>query len=143
MGTPASNISTANVSRNMWGKHRFADLVALFQHGQLEEMTEAPLPIGDSSLRQAVPAPKEIARIWLGSRRDCSQIPPLLEEEAERKLFRVLIIRNLLILGSGTTAKKAPLPDPLYVYCTKIFFAFRLVKACHKRVSHRFRFLRR
>jgi hypothetical protein len=50
-------------------------------------------------------------------------------EAAGVELFRVLIIRNLLILGSGTTAKEAPLPDPLYVYCTKIFFAFRLVKS--------------
>jgi hypothetical protein len=32
----------------------------------------------------------------------------------------VLITRKLLILGIATTAKKAPLPDPLYVYCTKI-----------------------
>jgi len=39
------------------------------------------------------------------------------------ELFRVLITRNLLILGTATTAKKAPLPDPLYVYCTKMFFA--------------------
>jgi hypothetical protein len=35
----------------------------------------------------------------------------------------VLITRNLLILGTATTAKRAPLPDPLYVYCTKMFFA--------------------
>jgi hypothetical protein len=33
-----------------------------------------------------------------------------------------LITRNLLILGTATTAKKAPLPDPLYVYCTKMLF---------------------
>jgi hypothetical protein len=39
------------------------------------------------------------------------------------ELFRVLITRTLLILGTATTAKKAPLPDPLYVYCTKMFFA--------------------
>ena len=39
------------------------------------------------------------------------------------ELFRVLITRNLLILGIATTAKKAPLPDPLYVYCTKMLFA--------------------
>jgi len=26
-----------------------------------------------------------------------------------------------LILGTATTAKTAPLPDPLYVYCTKTF----------------------
>jgi hypothetical protein len=38
------------------------------------------------------------------------------------ELFRVLITRNLLILGTATTAKKAPLPDRLYVYCTKTFF---------------------
>jgi hypothetical protein len=37
------------------------------------------------------------------------------------ELFRVLITRNLLILGTATTAKTAPLPDPLYVYCTKCF----------------------
>jgi hypothetical protein len=36
------------------------------------------------------------------------------------ELFRVLITRNLLILGNATTAKKAPMPDPLYVYCTRI-----------------------
>ena len=39
------------------------------------------------------------------------------------ELFRVLITRNLLILGTATTAQKAPLPDPLYVYCTKMLFA--------------------
>jgi hypothetical protein len=39
------------------------------------------------------------------------------------ELFRVLITRNLLILGTATTAKKAPLPNPLYVYCTKMLFA--------------------
>jgi hypothetical protein len=32
----------------------------------------------------------------------------------------VLRIRKLLIPGTATKAKKAPLPDPLYVYCTKI-----------------------
>ena len=47
----------------------------------------------------------------------------MLEELAGVELFRVLITRNLLILGIATTAKKAPLPDPLYVYCTKIRFA--------------------
>ena len=36
------------------------------------------------------------------------------------ELFRVLITRNLLILGNATTAQKALLPDPLYVYCTKM-----------------------
>jgi hypothetical protein len=44
----------------------------------------------------------------------------ILVEAAGVKLFRILITRNLLILGTATTAKKAPLPDPLYVCCTKI-----------------------
>jgi hypothetical protein len=39
-------------------------------------------------------------------------------EAAGVELFRVLTTRNLLIPGTATTAKKAPLPDPLYVYCT-------------------------
>jgi hypothetical protein len=30
--------------------------------------------------------------------------------------------RNLLILGTATKAKKAALPNPLYVYCTKTLF---------------------
>ena len=34
----------------------------------------------------------------------------------------MLRTRKLLILGTGTRAKKAPLPDPLYVYCTKTLF---------------------
>ena len=50
-------------------------------------------------------------------------IDELLVEAAGVELFRVLITRNLLILGTATTAKKAPLPDPLYVYCAKMFFA--------------------
>jgi len=36
------------------------------------------------------------------------------------ELFSVLITRKLLIPGTATPAKKAPLPDPLYVYCTKM-----------------------
>jgi hypothetical protein len=44
-------------------------------------------------------------------------------EAAGVELFRVLITRNLLILGTATTAKKAPLPFPLYVYCTKMLYA--------------------
>ena len=35
----------------------------------------------------------------------------------------MLTARKLLIPGTATTAKKAPLPDPLYVYCTKMLFA--------------------
>jgi len=50
-------------------------------------------------------------------------INEILVEAAGVELFRVLITRNSLILGPATTAKKAPLPDPLYVYCTKMLFA--------------------
>ena len=39
------------------------------------------------------------------------------------ELFSVLTTRKLLIPGIAKTAKKASLPDPLYVYCTKILFA--------------------
>ena len=41
-------------------------------------------------------------------------------EAAGVELFSVLTARKLLIPGTATTAKKASLPDPLYVYCTKI-----------------------
>jgi hypothetical protein len=41
-------------------------------------------------------------------------------EAAGVELFSVLTTRKLLILGTATIAKKAPLPDPLYVYCTKM-----------------------
>ena len=55
------------------------------------------------------------------------------------ELFRVLITRNLLILGTATTAKKAPLPDPLYVYCTKMLFALESNRHhMAATVSHRF-----
>jgi hypothetical protein len=36
------------------------------------------------------------------------------------ELSSVLRTRKVLILGTATRAKKAPLPDPLYVYCTKM-----------------------
>ena len=58
----------------------------------------------------------------MGSKRN-DRWAELVVETAGVELFRVLITRNLLILGSATTAKKAPLPDPLYVYCTKILFS--------------------
>jgi hypothetical protein len=35
-----------------------------------------------------------------------------------------LTARKLLIPGTATTAKKAPLPNPLYVCCTKNAFRF-------------------
>jgi len=44
-------------------------------------------------------------------------------EAAGVELITMLTARKLLIPGTATTAKKAPLPDPLYVYCTKILFA--------------------
>jgi hypothetical protein len=47
----------------------------------------------------------------------------LLVEAAGVELSSVLTARKLLISGTATTAKKAPLPDPLYVYCTKMLFA--------------------
>jgi hypothetical protein len=50
-------------------------------------------------------------------------LKPNMVEAAGVELFSVLITRKLLILGIAKTAKKAPLPDPLYVYCTKIRFA--------------------
>jgi hypothetical protein len=36
------------------------------------------------------------------------------------ELSSVLTARKLLIPGTATTAKKASLPDPLYVYCTRM-----------------------
>ena len=47
-------------------------------------------------------------------------IKEILVEATGVELITILITRNLLILGSATTAKKAPLPSPLYVYCTKM-----------------------
>ena len=41
-------------------------------------------------------------------------------EAAGVELIRVLTTRKLLILGTATTARKAPLPNPLYVYCTRM-----------------------
>src|SRR5208282_3999946 len=47
------------------------------------------------------------------------------------ELITILITRNLLILGTATKAKKAPLPDPLYVYCTKMLFALEFPRTSH------------
>ena len=41
-------------------------------------------------------------------------------EAAGVELITMLTARKLLIPGSATRAKKASLPDPLYVYCTKM-----------------------
>jgi hypothetical protein len=48
-------------------------------------------------------------------------INEILVEAAGVELITMLTARKLLILGSATRAKKVPLPDPLYVYCTRIF----------------------
>ena len=55
----------------------------------------------------------------------CKQliINELLVEATGVELITMLAARKLLILGSATRAKKAPLPDPLYVYCTIFCFA--------------------
>jgi hypothetical protein len=45
-------------------------------------------------------------------------------EAAGVELFSVLTARKLLILRMARGAKKAPLPVPLYVYCTKILSSF-------------------
>jgi hypothetical protein len=42
---------------------------------------------------------------------------------AHLELITMLTARKLLIPGSATTAKKASLPNPLYVYCTKMLLA--------------------
>jgi hypothetical protein len=41
-------------------------------------------------------------------------------EAAGVELSSVLRTRKLLIVGTATKAQKAPLPNPLYVYCTKM-----------------------
>jgi hypothetical protein len=60
-------------------------------------------------------------------------------EAAVVELSCVLRTRKLLILGTATTAQKAPLPDPLYVYCTKMLFALESNRHhMAAAVSHRF-----
>jgi|HubBroStandDraft_1064217.scaffolds.fasta_scaffold11574_2 hypothetical protein len=56
-------------------------------------------------------------------------INKILVEAAGVELIRRLTVRKLLIPGIATTAKKASLPDPLYVYCTKIFSFLNLFDA--------------
>src|ERR1700692_4328488 len=59
-------------------------------------------------------------------------------ETAGVEVITMLTARKL-ILGSATRAKKAPLPDPLYVYCTKILLG---LESCKHSIavtgSHRF-----
>jgi hypothetical protein len=52
-------------------------------------------------------------------------------EAAGAELSSVLRTRRLLILGTATRAKKAPLPDPLYVYCTKILSLWSSADTTH------------
>ncbi len=56
----------------------------------------------------------------------------MLVEAAGVELFSVLTARKLLILRMARGAKKAPLPIPLYVYCTKILSSF-----CPQLADHR------
>ena len=66
-------------------------------------------------------------------------VKEIVVEAAGVELFGVLITRNLLILGIATTAKKAPLPDPLYVYCTKMLLALESPRHhIATKVSHTF-----
>jgi len=60
-------------------------------------------------------------------------------EAAGVELSSVLRTHKLLILGTARSAKKAPLPDPLYVYCTKRLFALESNRHdMAATVSHRF-----
>ena len=52
----------------------------------------------------------------------CNYMKIKVVEATGVELFRVLTARKLLILQTATTAKRASLPDPLYVYCTKTLF---------------------
>ena len=66
-------------------------------------------------------------------------INEILVEATGVELITMLTARKLLILGSATRAKKAPLPDPLYVYCTKMLFALESNRHhMAATVSHRF-----
>src|SRR5260370_42119313 len=49
-------------------------------------------------------------------------INEIMVEAAGVELFGLLITRKLMIRGIAKTAKNAPFPDPLYVYCSKILF---------------------
>ena len=70
----------------------------------------------------------------------CKQliISELFVEAARVELITILITRNLLILGTVTKAKKAPLSDPLYVYCTKTLSHWSSAETNGGPKSHRF-----
>jgi len=63
-------------------------------------------------------------------------INEILVEAAGVELFSVLTARKLLILRMARGAKKAPLPIPLYVYCTKVFSRSHSAKPPKSAVSH-------
>jgi hypothetical protein len=66
-------------------------------------------------------------------------INEIVVEAAGVELISVLTTRKLLILGTARTAKKAPLPNPLYVYCTKMLSALSVQQKRHGgTVLHRF-----
>jgi hypothetical protein len=65
--------------------------------------------------------------------------PDVFPTMAGVELITMLTARKLLIPGSATRVKKASLPDPLYVYCTKMLFALESNRHhIAARVSHRF-----
>jgi hypothetical protein len=59
-------------------------------------------------------------------------------EAAAVELSSVLTARKLLISRTAATAKKAPLPDPLYVYCTKMIPLWSPADYRVTSVSHKF-----
>jgi hypothetical protein len=63
-------------------------------------------------------------------------INKMVVEAAGVELFWVLTTRKLLIPGTATTARRAPLPVPLYVYCTKIPFALESHRQMVERRAH-------
>ena len=58
-------------------------------------------------------------------------INEILVEATGVELITMLTARKLLIPETATTAKKAPLPDPLYVYCTKMLFRSGVQQTSH------------
>jgi hypothetical protein len=60
----------------------------------------------------------------------------ILVEAAGVELFSVLTARKLLILHMARGAQKAPLPIPLYVYCTKILLRSHTLRPIKSGVSH-------
>ncbi len=86
MGTPASSISTAKVSRNMCGWQRLTSPSGGPDISQLEQAAIASLPIGDRAFGIPVAAPEEVAEIGFRAGR---QILERLDHEGrERNIDR-------------------------------------------------------